>query len=198
MRISAAILGALLVILLFCAGAAVPAGSGTAPQLFEPRVVVYISGAVRKPGVYKLPPGTRVADAIQAAGGPVRGAALGDLELASALQDGDSVRVPTATPRPAMTGGAPIVSLPSSFDRRAAAHRPRVTRRPPSGGRKVDLNHAGAADLQRLPGVGPGLAARIIAYRRRAGRFQRVEELREVQGIGEKRLARMAPCIELR
>lgn len=200
------------------AGKVGPASSEVAaPQVFEPSVTVYISGAVRRPGVYRLPPGTRVADAIQAAGGAARGAAVADLELATVVQDGETVRVPAAGERPRVpSGGQAIVQMPQSFDPRSAGRgsragtghrRKRAPARGAVAGRSgvavsgraiVALNRASAAELQRLPGVGPGLAARIIAYRARAGRYQRVEELREVQGIGEKRLARIAPHVDLR
>jgi competence protein ComEA len=189
--------------------------------VFEPFVTVYVSGAVRRPGVLRLPPGSRVADAIQAAGGAVGGAAVADLDLASVVQDGQSVRVPAAGERlggssggvamgaaPSRVGGQAVAPMPASFDPRSQGGRSRKAQRrrrlpglpgaPPGSGRLVALNRASAADLQRLPGVGPGLAARILAYRKRVGRFQRVEELREVQGIGEKRLARMAPQVDLR
>lgn len=201
--------------------AGAPVASIADPVVFEPGVKVYVTGSVRRPGVYRLPPGTRVADAIQAAGGAARGAAVASLELASVVEDGDTVRVPAAGERP--DGGQPIVRMPESFDprhgggrqvsrsprRRAAGRASGVAGRaasaaagraigPGQGRAIVAINRASAVELQRLPGVGPGLAARIIAYRNRAGRFQRVEELREVQGIGEKRLARMAPHVDIR
>ncbi len=187
-------------------------GALAAPSVFEPGIAVYISGAVRRPGVYRMAPGSRVADAIGKAGGATRGAGVADLDLAAPVQDGESVRVPAPGERAAASQGSqPIVRLPGSFDPRAGERR-RATRprrrpgavsapRPIMGAARrsvVALNRASASDLQRLPGVGPGLASRIIAYRRRAGRFGRIEELREVPGIGEKRLARIAPHVDLR
>ncbi|MBM3268140.1 MAG: SLBB domain-containing protein, partial [Candidatus Sericytochromatia bacterium] len=73
---------------------AAPGGAQAAPEpaLVESRVIVHVSGAVRRPGLYRLPPGARVADAIQTAGGALRGAGLADLDLAAALRDGESVR----------------------------------------------------------------------------------------------------------
>lgn len=200
---------------------------GPQPHVFEPGVTVHVSGAVRRPGIYRLAPGSRIADAIQAAGGAVRGAPVADLDLASRVADGESVRVPAAGERLDGSGDQPIVSIPGSFDPRLAhstgtsrVRRARISLRAgrtvrhtaPRGrshgartkgaasgqGARVCLNRASAAELQRLPGVGPGLAARIVAYRSRAGRFERIEELREVQGIGEKRLARIAPLVDLR
>ncbi len=196
---------ALIWLLLVCA--LIPAGLAHAqtfaePRLVEPLLVVHVSGAVRRPGLYRLPPGTRVADAVQAAGGPLRGSGVGDLELAAELVDGQSIRVPAA---PGPPGGRPIVALPASFEPASRARPARKTSRraatPASRtgrGAAVDVNRASAADLQRLPGVGPGLAARILTYRKRVGRLARVEELREVPGIGEKRLARMAPHVVVR
>jgi competence protein ComEA len=180
------------------------------PRVVEPRVAVYVSGAVRRPGVYRLPPGTRVADAIQAAGGTAKGAALAELDLASPVGDGDTVRVPLAAAN--MPGSRPIVPMAESFDPRKADTTRRSVRRRAHGGasgrrgrasarhmgRQVDLNRARPAELQQLPGVGPGLAGRIVAYRRRVGRIGKVEELREVPGIGDRRLARIAPHATVR
>lgn len=208
--------------------AAAASSPGPQPHVFEPGVTVHVSGAVRRPGLYRLAPGSRIADAIQAAGGAARGAPVADLDLASMVSDGESVRVPEAGERPGGSGDQPIVRIPGSFDPRLAHssgtsrarrvrtsfgtgravrqatgpagrwHGARIKGAASGKGARVCLNRASATELQRLPGVGPGLAARIVAYRSRAGKFERIEELREVQGIGEKRLARIAPLVDLR
>jgi competence protein ComEA len=116
---------------------------------------------VRAPGLYELPEGARVADAIEAAGGPRRGADLDLLNLAEALVDGIKVEVVRTgeTPVPAAAGSAEASPL-------------------------VNVNTADAVMLETIPGIGPVTAAAIIAHREASGSFESVEELLEVQGIG--------------
>jgi competence protein ComEA len=122
-----------------------------------PELVVDVAGRVRHPGLVRLPPGSRVDDAIRAAGGALPGAATDALNLAAKVQDGQQVLV-----------GAPP----------AAGH---------ASGDLLDLNAASAQDLDALPGIGPVLADRIVSWRTEHGRFGSVEQLREVSGIGESK-----------
>lgn len=141
-------------------------------------VVVHVAGAVRHPGVYRLPGGARVVDAIRAAGGEKEGGAAWALNLAARVVDGDRIYVPTGREvadygsgsswRPGggvMAGGAPA--------------------------RPVDINHASVEELDTVPGIGPALAQRIVAFRRTNGPFARVEDLTRVPGIGPKTLESM-------
>ncbi|HEY3614430.1 MAG TPA: helix-hairpin-helix domain-containing protein [Gaiellales bacterium] len=155
------------------AGAAL-AGDGPAPG----PVVVDVVGAVKHPGVYRLPPGSRARDAVRRAGGPRRRADLESVNLALLLADGEQVRVPLLPPAGAAgaaTGAA------------AAAAPPAI----------VHLNSASLEQLDALDGVGPSLAARIVAYRVAHGGFRSVDELDEVSGIGPKRLESLRPVLAL-
>lgn len=138
-----------------------PAVAATAEA--GPKVLVHVAGAVKAPGVYELATGSRVKDAIQAAGGPVDGADLDSLNLAAPVSDGEKVMVakPGAAAETQATEGA-------------------------TGG-KVNLNSAGQPELEELPGVGPVTAQRILDYRKKRGRFTSVRQLLEVEGIGQKR-----------
>jgi competence protein ComEA len=138
-------------------------GSGSA------RLVVHVAGAVRRPGVYRLGAGSRVFDAVRRAGGARRRADLSALNLAAKLEDGRQVLVPL---RGASTGAAAGGSAAG-----------------PAQGQPLDLNTASAEQLDQLDGIGPGMAAAILKYREQHGGFGSVEELGEVPGIGEKRLA---------
>jgi competence protein ComEA len=125
---------------------------------------VHVSGAVVAPGLVIVPGGSRVADAIRAAGGALPSADLGALNLAAPVGDGERLIVPAA--------GGPDAAPPSV-----------------SGAGPLSLNRATAAELEELPGVGPVLAERIIAHRERIGGFSSVEDLLDVSGIGERTLA---------
>jgi competence protein ComEA len=132
------------------------------------RLIVHVAGAVRRPGVYRLAPGSRVFDAVRRAGGARRRADLAALNLAAKVEDGRQVLVPRRGAVPAAAGGS------------AAA---------PAEGQPLDLNTASAEQLDQLDGIGPGMAAAILKYRDQHGGFGSVDELGEVPGIGEKRLA---------
>lgn len=150
-----------------------PAGRDT-----EGVVVVDVAGKVRRPGVVTLPAGSRVVDALRRAGGAKARVDLSALNLARVLTDGEQVLVGIA---PA-TGVAP-----------AAAAAPGAG---PSGP-LVNLNAATQAELEGLPGVGPVTAGKILQWREEHGRFTAVDDLLEVDGIGEKTLADIAPHVTL-
>jgi competence protein ComEA len=150
---------------------------GTAADTSATMVAVHLTGRVRRPGVVRLPQGSRVLDAIAAAGGATAGADLDGVNLARKLVDGEQIRVPAHGERPAPPPGTPGPG--------AAAAAP---------GTPVDLNTATAAQLEALPGVGEVTAARIVAYRD-AHPFRSVEELRQVEGIGERRYAQLEKLV---
>ncbi|WP_280437965.1 ComEA family DNA-binding protein [Nocardia carnea] len=166
-----------------------PAVPGTAPGPPPDELVVSVVGLVHKTGLVRLPPGARVADALDAAGGALSGADLTGLNLAQRLADGDQVRVgpaDTATPPPGsatVSGGKTVAAVPEA---EGAA---------PDTGTPVDLNSATESDLDALPGVGPVTAKAIIAWRETNGRFTDVEQLAEVDGIGPARLARLRELV---
>lgn len=148
-----------------------PVASATASA----QVVVHVVGAVRKPGLVRLPAGSRVAEAIAAAGGASRRADLTQLNLARVVADGEQVHVP----RPGEVVSAP----PGGVAGGGAGGGGGLGA---AGGGLVNLNTADLAALDSLPGVGPVLAQRILDWRAENGRFTSVEELGEVSGIGDK------------
>jgi competence protein ComEA len=125
---------------------------------------VYVSGAVRQPDVYLLEPDSIVKDALTAAGGATDDADLDRINLASPVVDGQQVYVPRVGEED------PPVRLPANL---------------PEVGGAVNINTAGVAALESLPGIGPVLAQRIVDYRQEHGPFTRIEEIMDVPGIGQ-------------
>jgi competence protein ComEA len=161
----------------------VPGGS---PSPSGAQVVVHVVGQVRRAGVVRLPAGSRVQDALAAAGGPRTAADLTAVNLARQLVDGEQVVVP----KPGQ-----VVALPSSPAPGSTG--PGSGGGAAGGGVPVDLNTASAEQLDALPGVGPVLAGRILDWRAQHGRFSSVDELGEVSGIGEKVLANLRPMVRV-
>lgn len=146
-----------------------------------PEVVVHVAGQVRRPGLIRLPAGSRVADAIEQAGGFTRARAATSINLARVLVDGEQILV---SDRPG-AAGAPPASAPVGSTGAGDA------------GAVIDLNTATEAVLDGLPGVGPVLAGRIVAWRQEHGAFRSVDELGEVSGIGDATLARLRPLVRV-
>ncbi|MFD4480668.1 helix-hairpin-helix domain-containing protein [Streptomyces sp. NPDC058471] len=142
-------------------------------------IVVDISGKVRSPGILRMPAGSRVADALKAAGGVRRGADTDGLNRARLLIDGEQVVVGAPVTEPAAPA-APGVGAAEGAAEGATGAGPAAP---------IGLSTATAEQLDELPGVGPVLAQHIIDYRTEHGGFRSVDELREVNGIGDKRYA---------
>ena len=136
-------------------------------------VVVDVSGKVVHPGLVRLPTGSRVADALAAAGGARRGVSLDSVNLARVLTDGEQIAVGVPTPG--------VVGAPGGA----------------TGGGPVSINNSTAEQLDALPGIGPVLAARIVAWRTAHGAFSSVDGLTDVPGIGPSLLSKLAGQVRL-
>jgi competence protein ComEA len=165
-------------------GGAAGSGSGSgAAAVSDADVVVHVAGAVLRPGLYRLGGDPRVADALDAAGGPSGDADLDAVNLAAKVADGERVYLPRRGEVPPASvaaagagggGGAGVVAGP------------------------IDLNTATVEQLEELPGVGPATAEAILDYRKEKGRFRSVDELLEVRGIGEAKLASIRSKVRVR
>lgn len=191
---------------------AVPAAAGSTAASQTPGVVassaapmikVHVLGAVKHPGVVALAPGARVQDALDRAGGPNRSAALGDLNLAQPLADGQQifiarhggtseVRDPVAVPP---GGAAASTSSTGTSGTGTAGSGGSDGAESPPAGQLVNLNTATVDQLDELPGVGPVTAQKIIDWRTQHGRFDSPEELEDVDGIGPKTYADLASMV---
>ncbi len=155
------------------------ASSPVSPTSGGGSIVISVVGRVAKPGLVTLPDGARVADALEAAGGARPGARLGGLNIARRLTDGEQIYVGVPTPANAEPAAGP-----------SGSGEP--------GDGPVDLNSASLTALDTLPGVGPVTAQRILDWRTEHGRFGVVEQLREVDGIGPTRFARLKDLVVAR
>jgi len=160
-------------------------------------IVVYVAGAVEKPGLVHLAPDARLDDALKQVR-PLPEANLESMNPAEKLKDGQKVSVPYKAP--ALSPGSTVAGNPTnagsgssvagSAPAQVISPTP-ATSAAPAGG-KININTAGATELDKLPGVGPALAERILQYRAEHGLFARPEDLENVSGIGTKTYEKMA------
>lgn len=180
-RSTAFVVGAVIAVALFLVGRerapliAPPAFAtdGTVESPVATTVVVHVAGAVRHPGVYELPVGARVSDALGLAGGALARADLASLNLAEVVVDGQQILVATR----GRTASVPVPATTSVA--------------------LVDLNLADQAALEQVPGIGPVKAAAILAYRDEIGAFQSIDQLLEVTGIGAATLEALRPYVTI-
>ena len=173
---AAAVLLLLLVRHLGGGGSAAPAVTPVQPiaraKTAAPKLlVVDVAGAVRRPGLYRLRPGSRIDDAIASAGGPTAKAQLETVNLAAPVADGEQIVVPGRGMAGAATAGAPDAGTSPSAP--------------------LDLNSASLEQLENLPGIGPVTAQKILDYRQQHGAFHAVAELQGVPGIGPAHMAQL-------
>jgi competence protein ComEA len=143
------------------------------PEGMQPstRVVIDIGGRVKRPGVYSLPMGSRAIDALTAAGGPLAGTDMTTINQAQRLEDGEQIVV-------GVDQGLPSTGATARIG-------------------KVNLNSASTQELDALPGIGPVLASRIVAWRKANGRFKTIEDLRQVSGVGDAKFADLRPLVRI-
>jgi len=166
-------------------------GTASASVSTSGLIVVSVTGAVSKPGLVRLAAGSRVADAIEKAGGATAQANITGLNLAEKLSDGASVVVSDIAGSASSVSGSGNGSHTTGSGGSTAAQRSGAT----AG--KLDLNTADVASLDALPGVGPVTAAAIVAWREKNGRFAAVEQLQEIQGIGPAKYAALAELVKV-
>ena len=154
-----------------------PEAAGLAePEAPPPEnIVVYISGAVNKPGVYQLPQGGRIIDVLEMAGGAAEEADLERINLAAFATDAQQIRIPREGEE-----------LPPLLDETVA---------PSNEDNLININTASSVELQALPGIGPVLAGSIIDYREKNGSFNAIQDIKNVGGIGDKRFEQIESLI---
>lgn len=184
------------------AAGAGPSGGASATAAAPVTVVVHVVGQVRRPGVVQLPAGSRVDDAVEAAGGFTEKADRAALNLARPLVDGEQLWVgaPGEEPPAGIMAGAgpgrPAGGPGGAGGGEGGAAAP-GSAAAGSGTAPLDLNLATQAELEELPGVGPVTAGHILAWREQHGRFSSIDELMEVSGIGERTFAQLEPLVSV-
>jgi len=151
-------------------------------------VYVHVDGGVLSPGVYALPIGARVFEAIDAAGGPAEDADQRELNLASRVADGQKLVIPRFAPPTddASDAAVPAVAAP------APAANP-----PPAAGPRININTASQRVLETLPGIGPVTASRIVEYRQANGAFTRIEQLRDARLVNAPTFERIRNLVSV-
>jgi competence protein ComEA len=171
------------------------------PAALPSQVAVYVCGAVRKSGVYRLRPDARVVDAIAAAGGMAADADPEAINLAQPLADGMKVDVPKkGDPRFVDASASDVVDSSSASAQRTTSrhHHPgRAGSHKLQAGQSLDVNTATESELTQLPGVGPSLARRIVEYREANGPFTSVDDLQNVSGIGPSKFAKLEAYVRI-
>lgn len=152
--------------------ASAPAEQNPPPQ----ELTIYVTGAVNKPGLVKVPEGARAADAVNACGGLLPIADSEKINLAQTLKDGQQLTVPEKNRSNVKADQSKIDSSKADLSK---------------AGDKVNINTADEKALDTLPGVGPAMAQRIIEYRETEGAFQSLEDIKKVRGIGEAKFAKL-------
>lgn len=180
--------------------------AGQAAEHEKAKITVYVSGAVAKPGLHEIAPGSRAVDAIEAAGGMTEEANRDKVNLAKICKDGMQVNVPRLSAKElrrlqgaqsaAYSGGSVQSDAGNNFMQNRSTETARNNTETAMQGGKVKLNSATAAELEELPGVGAVTAQRIVEYRSAHG-FSRVEDLMNVKGIGQAKFNKMLPYLDL-
>lgn len=159
-----------------------PLDEGVKPETEKAQIVVYVCGAVSKPGVVRLQEGARVVDAVKACGDLLPTADAAQVNMAQPLKDGAQITVPET----------PVALSPAGSGAPNAASTARA-----AATDKININTADVVALDKLPGIGPAMAARIIEYRKTEGAFQSPEDLKKVKGIGDAKFQKLKEQITL-
>lgn len=157
-----------------------------------PAIVVYVAGAVRRPGLYTLRAGARANDALRLAGGFSAGADATAVNLAELIEDGEELRVPK------IGDGIPAPRVRARTAKHRSTRRRKRSAAHSAPIHTVNLNASGAQALAALPGIGDVLAERIVEYRRVNGPFASLDELADVAGLTQRRIDAIAPYVTIR
>ena len=152
-------------------------------------IVVHITGEIKNSGILKLPEGARIADAVEAAGGATKEADLETINLAYILEDGQKIYIPNKEENNEQKQYITKESGDTINEKETSSEK--------GENKKVNINTANQSELETLPGIGPSLASRIMEYREQNGKFNNIEELKNVKGIGDTRYEELKALVEI-
>ena len=159
----------------------------------ESLVVIHITGSVKNPGIVKLKEGSRIEDAIEAAGGLTENADITKVNLAYILEDGTKIRIPSSEDEE--IGDEEIIN--NEIGENVVINETNETSSSKNKS-SININKASEAELQTLPGIGASLANRIIEYRKQNGKFSSIEDIKNVNGIGESKYSNIKDLITVK
>ena len=162
----------------------------------EEKIVVHITGAVNKEGIVELQEGARIADAIEKAGGTKENADIKNINLATILEDGMKVHIPTIEETRANNENIESSENFANSQVTTTTQIPTTSSNTKKQG-KININTATEEELDTLPGIGPSTAAKIIDYRKENGKFTSIEEIKEVSGIGDAKYEKIKDLITI-
>lgn len=150
-------------------------------------IVIYITGAVKKEGVFKLAENSRIADAIDIAGGLEEGADIKNINLALILEDGTKIYIPKE--------GEKMQNNMEENNTDSNENNNNEKNKAQSKSKKININKATQSELETIPGIGPSTALKIIEYRKNKGNFKKIEDIKNIKGIGENKYIKMKDYI---
>ena len=162
------------------------------------KIIVHISGAVQNEGIVELESGSRVADAIEKAGGLKENAYMDEINLAYQLEDGEKIHIPTIEEQKEKENQESKVENESATGSDGTTSRSSNSSINNGSQTKININTATEEELDTLPGIGPSTATKILDYRKEKGKFKTIEEIKEVSGIGESKYKKIKDKITVK
>ena len=158
----------------------------------QEQIVVHVTGSVKSPGIVKLKDGSRIEDAIEAAGGLTENADISKVNLAYVLEDGIKIKIPSSSEEDIGDGD---VLIDGSGENVVEEDDSQSTNQ---NGKGININKADETELQTLPGIGDSLASRIVEYRKQNGKFANIEDIKNVSGIGDSKFSNIKDLITVK
>ena len=158
----------------------------------QEQIVVHVTGSVKSPGIVKLKDGSRIEDAIEAAGGLTENADISKVNLAYVLEDGIKIKIPSSSEEDIGDGD---VFIDGSGENVVEEDDSQSTNQ---NGKGININKADETELQTLPGIGASLASRIVEYRKQNGKFANIEDIKNVSGIGDSKFSNIKDLITVK
>ncbi len=183
----------------------------------ENKIIIHITGAIKKEGIYELKENSRIADAIEAAEGLTENANIQDINLAYVLEDGEKIHIPTKeeikqrnseTTEKSIDKTTIYVTKNTGGTEKSASNTEKIQEHKQSGNtknnnsttnknEKININTATQAELETLPGIGPSTALKIINYRKENGKYKTIEDIKKVSGIGDSKYNKIKELIKI-